>query len=669
MNPATRVQELKNLIDHHNRLYHTQGRPEISDSEFDALFRELQVLEEVHPELAAEDSPTRRVGGAPLEGFLPHRHAVPMLSLDNAFSPDEMRAFDERVRRAAGLDRVDYLVELKFDGVSLSLTYAQGRLATAATRGDGTTGETVTAQAMTIPDIPLACPLWQSIAEVTVRGEVIMFRAVFDALNEARLERGLAPFVNPRNAASGGLRQLDPNLTRERRLSFFPYTASGLEGVESQLEVAEQLHAAGFRTRADVRLCQGIEEVLARIEEIGRERPTLPYGIDGCVIKVQSLALQTELGNTSRGPRWAIAYKFPAEQAFTRLLGIGLQVGRTGAVTPVAELEPVFVGGVTVARATLHNFQELARKDVRVGDTVIVQRAGDVIPEVVGPVLEKRPADSVIPTAPTVCPTCSTPLVAPEGMVVLRCPNRRGCPDQLQTALEHFASRRAMDIDGLGPKQIERFLEAGFLTDSADIYRLADHAEEIRGWDGFGEQSVSRLLESIEAAKTRPLGRLLFALGIRHIGERTAADLAREMRTLEAVRRATLEELDEIPDIGERTAAEIVVWLEDPQNQALIDRLLENGVAPVEQPAAAGDLFAGKTLVFTGKLERFTREAAEALVVEQGGKAAGSVSAKTDLVVAGPRAGSKLAKAEKLGIPVISEEEFLESLPPELRPE
>lgn len=665
MTQAERAAFLRAELERHNRLYYQQNAPEISDTEYDLLFRELQEIEVQHPELRTEDSPTQRVGSAPLKEFESHRHRTPMLSLDNAFGAHELRSFDDRIRRLLQTqDPIAYEAELKFDGLSMSLTYIDGRLDRAVTRGDGETGEVVTPNAKTIRDIPFT--LAESVPGlIEIRGEVVMFNSVFREVNEARLAKGESPFVNPRNAASGGMRQLDSSLTAQRRLSFFVY---GVGHSDSPLPPTQQslmdwLIGLGFRPRNDHRQLQGIEEVIAYVEEVQAKRSSLDFGIDGCVIKVDSRAQQEDIGFTSRGPRWAVAYKFPAEQAFTLLEGIGLQVGRTGVVTPVAELKPVFVGGVTVGRATLHNFIELQRKDVRVGDTVIVQRAGDVIPEVVGPVLEKRPAGAEIPQPPTHCPVCETELRQEAGFVALRCPNKSGCAAQTQARLEHFVSRLAMDIEGLGGKQIARFLELGFLTDLPSIYRLHERRDELSALDRMGEQSVSNLLAAIEASKTRPLNRLIFALGIQFVGDRTAGDLARAFGSLERLRRCHQDELITVPDIGERTAGQIEAWFESDENQAMIDGLLAAGVAPIEAEAPVGDFFAGQTLVFTGKLESFTREDAEALVQKWGGKAAGSVSGKTTLVVAGPGAGSKLTKAEQLGVPVISEADFLAMLP------
>jgi DNA ligase (NAD+) len=661
---ADRAAFLRKELEEHNYRYYVLDAPLISDTDYDVLFRELVDLEAADPSLKTPDSPTQRVGSAPIAGFEQHRHAVPMLSLDNAFSADELRSWDEKNVKGAGRP-ISYLCELKFDGASLSLTYEDGILVTATTRGDGVTGENVTTNARTIRGVALRLRGVSS-GRVEVRGEVVMLKSVFESLNEVKRAKGEQLFVNPRNAASGGLRQLDSRLTAERKLNFYAYGVGLSDGVElpnSQFQTLQTVSEWGFPTRQETTLCHSIEDVISFIEKIGLARPDLPFGIDGVVIKVDDRAIQEDLGFTARGPRWAIAFKFPAEQAFTRLNRISLQVGRTGNVTPVAELEPVFVGGVTVSRATLHNYDDLARRGVREGDWVIVQRAGDVIPEVVGPDLSRRAADSVEPTPPTLCPVCQTPLIRPEGMVFLKCPNSKGCPAQIRTSLEHFVGRKMMDIDGLGEKQIERFLELGYLTDVASIYRLYLHRAALIELDRMGEQSVDNLLAAIEASKNRPLPKLIFALGIPEVGERGGQDLARAFGTLEALRKAHYDDLVSIDGFGPKTASQVELWFDDEDNQRLIDELLAAGVSPVEAEAPSGDQFAGQTFVFTGKLEKFTREDAEATVMKLGGKAAGSVSAKTTYVVAGPGAGSKLAKAEQLGIPVLTEDEYLAMLP------
>lgn len=661
MDARRRVEELRREIARHDYLYYVLDQPEISDSEYDRLFRELVDLERAHPELQDPNSPTQRVGAPPVAGFAERRHAAPMLSLENAFDESEVLAFDERVRRVLGLEAVDYHVELKFDGVSIALTYAEGRLTHATTRGDGLTGEDVTENARTVRGVALQL-LRPAPSPLEVRGEVVMPKHVFAALNEARAERGEQVYVNPRNSAAGAMRQLDSRETAKRGLVFFAYGVVAGELADSQGETLERLRALGLGVWEDHRVCRGAQEVLAFARAAAERRTGLPFGIDGIVVKVDKIAYQAELGSTARGPRWAVAMKFEAEQAFTKLVAIVTQVGRTGVVTPVAELEPVHVGGATVQRATLHNYEDLSRKDVRVGDTVIVQRAGDVIPEVVGPVLAKREGDPPRPEAPTTCPECATPLVRDEGFVAIRCPNR-ACPAQAAAKIIHFASRGAMDIEGLGDKLVARLMALGFVADVVDVYRLQDRATELAALERSGDRSVANLLEAIERSKTRPLDRVIFALGIPYVGARTARDLAGAFGSIEAFRAADYDALLAIRDIGERTAGEIQSWFEDEANVRLVDGLLAAGVAPPAVERDSGEPFSGKTVVFTGKLEQMTREEAESRVVALGGSAASSVSAQTSLVVAGQGAGSKLAKAQSLGVPVVTEEEFVAMLP------
>lgn len=647
-------------LDRANYLYHVLDQPEISDSEYDQMFKELVALETAHPEIATADSPTRRVGAPPVSHFEQHRHLVPMLSLDNAFGEDELRAFDDRVRKGLASDEVSYYAELKFDGLSLSLTYEDGLLIRATTRGDGTTGEVVTENARTLRGVPLRLRT-DNRQLMEVRGEVVMLRERFDAMNADRVSRGEQAYVNPRNAAAGSMRQLDSRITAARRLNFYAYGVAGTRLASTQSGTLEALRDAGFAVHPRATKIEGVEGLLEFVDAAHRDRAALPFGIDGVVIKVDDLNSQEALGTTARGPRWAIAYKFPAEQAFTRLNHIGCNVGRTGVVTPVAELEPVFVGGVTVSRATLHNYDEVRRLDVREGDIVIVQRAGDVIPQVVGPDLSKRTEELPVAVEPVICPICETSLVRKEGEVALKCPNK-ACPAQSSALLQHFVSRGAMDIEGLGEKLIVRFLEEGFLTDIPSIFRLSEHRARLMELDKLGELSVSKLLDRIEQAKQNSLERLIFGLGIRHVGDRTARDLARAFGSLEKLRRCTYDQLIEIPDIGPRTASEIESWFESEENQSLISQLLESGVSPTEAAAPIGDAFAGMTFVFTGALS-MNREDAEAKVMALGGKAAGSVSKNTTYVVAGPGAGSKLAKAEQLSVQVLSEEEFMAMLP------
>lgn len=662
MSPTERASFLRAELERHNYLYYVVEAPEISDSEFDQLFRELLNLEEAHPEVRTPDSPTQRVGALPVSSFGSHRHRVPMLSLDNAFSEEEIRAFDERVRRLLGADSVEYLAELKFDGLSLSLTYEEGLLSTATTRGDGLSGEVVTPNAKTVRGIPLT--LREPIGgTLEVRGEVVMHKDAFEELNRRRAEAGEQVYVNPRNAGSGSLRQLDSRITASRKLNFYAYGLGfGPELSPSHSGTLARLKTLGFAVRTEARVLHGVDEVLAFLSHWAEHRNNLPFGIDGVVIKVNALGAQAELGSTARGPRWAIAYKFAAEQALTMLKGILWQVGRTGTVTPVADLEPVFVGGVTVSRATLHNIEDLRKKDVRIGDTVIVQRAGDVIPEVVGPVLAKRPANSYVPEEPSACPVCGSDLGKSESLVALFCRNR-ACPAQVSAKFRHFASRGAMDIEGLGEKQIQRFLELGYLTDLSSLFRLYQHREALIQLDRMGEQSVDNLIAAIEASKSKPLDRFIYGLGIPQVGERGAKDLALSFGTLKDLMAADYERLLQVPDIGPRTASEIEEFFEEDSNRQMIEEMLALGVAPIESEQPTGDDFSGQTVVFTGKLEHLTRDEAEAIVMRLGGKAAGSVSKQTSLVVAGPGAGSKLARAEELGVKVISEQDFLESLP------
>lgn len=682
MDPRKRAEELRREVERHAYLYYVLDQPEISDTQYDMLFRELQDLERAHPELRTPDSPTQRIGGTPLSNFQQHRHIVPMLSLDNSFSEPELRAFDDRVRKLLGTDGdTEYYCELKLDGGSLSLTYQDGVLQTAATRGDGQTGEDVTPNAKTVRGIPIT--LQQKLhGLIEVRGEVVMYKDVFVEVNKKRADRGEQILANPRNAATGGIRQLDSKLTAERKLNFFGYAlgavrlerkgkdstdegheGSVIEGLpDTQYGLLQFLKKLGFAVEKSSEVVKGIDGVLEFLEKWRTKRPSLPFLIDGVVIKVNRLDQQEELGFSNRGPRWAIAFKYPAEQAFTTLRDVVLQVGRTGVVTPVAELEPVSVSGVVVTRATLHNYDDIRRKDVRIGDTVIIQRAGDVIPEVVGPVLNKRKGDPPAPEEPTTCPECGTKLVKGEGEVALRCPNLQ-CPAQVAAKLRHWASRGAMDIEGLGVKSIDRFLELGLLKDVPSIYRLKDHRDELLELERLGETSVDNLLREIENSKDCPLDRLLFGLGIRFVGQRGAQDLAKAFGTLADFREAEYEQLVEVPEIGPRTAEEISTWLKQEENQKMLSELLELGLRPVEPEKPESDHLAGQTFVFTGRLERFSREDAERLVERLGGKSGDSVSKKTTYLVAGPGAGSKLTKAESLKVKVLTEEEFLAMLP------
>ncbi len=663
-----KARRLREEIDHHNHLYYVLDQPEISDAEWDRKFRELAALEEEHPELRTPDSPTQRVGARPSERFGKHKHLSPMLSLDNALGLDELREFDVRVKKglAKSEEEIEYTAEPKFDGLSLSITYDDGLLQVAATRGDGEVGEDVTSNAKTIGSIPLRLRC-DSFGVIEVRGEVLMNRTEFARINEGLLEAGLPEFANPRNAAAGTMRQLDPKVTASRKLSFWAWGLGtpGTAAYTKQTEIIAFLRSAGFRVSEHVRLVSGIEECEQYVEEYTNRRNELPYEIDGLVFKVNDIRSQQSLGFTARGPRWAIAYKFPAQQTTTLLTAITWQVGRTGVVTPVAELEPVEVGGVTVARATLHNFEELIRKDVRIGDTVVVQRAGDVIPEIVCPVADRSHDSRPIPVLPDVCPVCTSTLVRREDEVALRCPNRV-CPAQVAERIVHYVSRSAMDIDGLGEKLVLRLLDLAYISDVSDIYRLFERRDELESLDRMGAQSVDNLLRAIEASKDRPLNRFLFALGIRQVGESLAFSLSSHFGALSSVREATYEQLLRVPDVGPNTAAEIVEFFQKTENQQLIEKLLAGGVRPQSVAVAEkeGDNpFVGKTVVFTGKLEKMTREDAEEIVRRSGGTAASSVSKRTDFVVAGPGSGAKAKKATELGIPLVTEDEFLGMVP------
>lgn len=671
---AERAAELRAEIERHNHAYYVLDSPSIPDAEYDKLFRELQGLEQQFPELLTADSPTQRVGAAPLKEFPPRRHGVPMLSLNNAFEPGEVEAFDQRVRD--GLETIaaiDYAVEPKFDGLAISLTYENGLFACGATRGDGTTGEEVTPNLRTLRCLPLrlAGSGWPALIEI--RGEVLMFRQAFADLNSRQRERGEKEFVNPRNAAAGGLRQLDSRITASRPLSFFAYgVGAGAEKLpfKTHAEVMDQLAAWGFPVAEERRVVQGAKGLLAYFAEIGEKRPGLPYDIDGVVYKVNKLAAQAQLGFVSRAPRFAIAHKFPAEEALTEVLGIDVQVGRTGAITPVARLKPVFVGGVTVTNATLHNEDEVRRKDVRVGDTVIVRRAGDVIPEVVAIVAEKRPSRDLFggeplhpPFAmPAVCPECGSAIAKGIDEAIARCTGGLYCPAQRKQALIHFAARRAMDIEGLGDKLVEQLVDAGLVHSPADLYGLT--VDTLAGLDRMGEKSAQNLVAAIDHSRQTTLARFIFALGIRNVGEATARDLARHFGQLEALLAADGEALQQVSDVGPVVAASIAAFLAETHNREIIGRLRAAGVSwPEAEPAASGPrVFSGKTLVLTGTLPTLKRDDAKAMIEAAGGKVAGSVSKKTDFVVAGEEAGSKLEKALELGVPVIDEAELMKLL-------
>jgi len=665
---AARIEQLRRLIEYHNHRYYVLDAPEIADHEYDALFRELQDLEASHPELVTPNSPTQRVGAPPVESFAPAPHAFPMLSLANAFDANDLREFDARCKRMLGMGPeaiIEYTVEAKIDGLGISLTYEQGHFVRGATRGDGTTGEDVSANLRTIRAIPTILPDGLGLpSSFEVRGEVFLSKPEFARINAERGIEGLPLFANPRNAAAGTIRQLDSSVAARRRLQarFYDIRSDGRIPASTQLEVVELLRSAHFPTNDPTQMALGVEEVVRLCGEAEHTHSALDFAVDGMVVKVNSLALQAELGQVSRSPRWAIAYKFPPERARTRVLRIVAQVGRTGAVTPVAEMEPVFLDGSTVSRATLHNEDEVRRKDVRIGDFVWIQKAGDIIPEVVEVDVAARSGDEQEFAMPAECPVCGGAVVREEGEAVARCSNPL-CVAKLKTGLQHFASRRAMDIDGLGPAIIEQLVDRGLVRDFADLYQLTH--EQLAGLDRMAEKSAANLLAAIEASKRTSLARLVFALGIRHVGEHVADVLASHMGSLERLRSATEDELSSIHEIGPQIAASVAGFFADPRAQALLDRLVAAGLTWEEARPTSNmeDAFiAGKTFVFTGKLEHMTREEAEALVRSRGGRAASSVSAKTHCVVAGPGAGSKLDKARELGIEVMSEDEFLSKL-------
>jgi len=665
-----RVQQLTDQIRHADYLYYAMAQPDLSDSAYDSLMTALRGLEERFPELISPDSPTRRVGAGGESAFQPVKHRVPMLSLDNAFGSEELTSWEEKRRRLLGLDTVtdadadteiEYVCELKIDGLSFSLTYVEGQLQRGATRGDGETGEDITANLRTIRAIP---PVLRKAAGsalpslIEIRGEVFMSHREFARINADLEESGGKTFANPRNAAAGSLRQKDPTITAGRNLDVFFYTVGECDGYgfESQKALLDTYREWGLRTNPNVKVCAGLKEVQEFCDHWYDGKARLPYDIDGVVVKVNSFALQQELGMVSRSPRWAIAYKYPAMQVRTRVESIEIQVGRTGALTPVANLTPVAVAGVIVSRATLHNQDEIRRKDVRIGDTVVIQRAGEVIPEIVEVVVADRDGDEIEFEMPINCPVCGSEVVRPEGEAVTRCPNPT-CPRKVEQQIEHFVSRGAMDIEGLGEKQCDQLTSTGLVRDPADLYTLT--LEQLLKFERMGEKLAAKILANIEASKTRPLARLLAGLGIRHIGEHAAEVLASHFGTLDKLSAATVEQLAAVHEIGNTTAESIFSYFADPVSQDLLSRLKEAGVQPEAHAGApASAEFAGKTFVFTGTLVTFKRDDAEAIVKHMGGRASGSVSKQTSYVVAGESAGSKLVKAQQLGVSVISEAEF-----------
>lgn len=658
-----KVKDLHNLLNQYNYEYHVLDQPSVPDAEYDRLMRDLIELEEQFPELKTEDSPTQRVGGEILDMFEKVEHQSQMLSLGNAFSEQDLRDFDRRVRQGAG-ENVSYVCELKIDGLAVSLRYEDGLFTLGATRGDGSIGENITANLKTIRSIPLR--LKESVT-MEVRGEAFMPRRSFEKLNKAKEENGEEPFANPRNAAAGSLRQLDPRLAAKRNLDIFVYGIAnvGDTGVVSHSEGLDYLDSLGFKTNKERKRCESIEEVIEYVQGWTDKRPNLPYDIDGIVIKVDSLESQEQLGTTAKSPRWAIAYKFPAEEVVTTLRDIELSVGRTGVVTPTALLEPVRVAGTTVQRASLHNEDLIREKDIKIGDQVVVKKAGDIIPEVVNVLADRRTGEEQDFNMPTHCPECESELVRLDGEVALRCINPK-CPAQIREGLIHFVSRNAMNIDGLGEKVISQLFAENLIKDVADIYKLT--YEQLIQLERMGEKSVNNLIQAIENSKGNSLEKLLFGLGIRHVGAKAAKTLAQEFGHMEALEKASRDNLTAINEIGEKMADSIVSFFDQEEAHELIAELKAAGVnmaynGPKPVSAENSDsFFAGKTVVLTGKLEMMSRNEAKEKIEALGGKVSGSVSKKTDIVIAGEEAGSKLTKAQELGVEVWNEERLVEEL-------
>jgi DNA ligase (NAD+) len=657
---ARRIEQLRDEIRRHEHLYHVLNAPEITDLEYDRLERELRELEAEWPDLVTPDSPTQRVGGKPSEQFPTFTHRVPMLSLDNTYTEEELREFEERIFRIVGRREMRYVTELKIDGLSMAFHYEGGRLARAVTRGDGVRGDDVTANIRAIRSVPLVLSGEGVPEELEARGEVYLPRSRFEAINREREAKGEEPFASPRNTAAGTIKNLDPQIVARRGLDCYVYSmAQGRgAGVASHWEALARMRGWGLRTNPTSRLCEGLDAVLAYCAEWRDQRDELEYEIDGVVVKVDDLAVQRELGSTSKFPRWAIAYKYPARQAMTVVREIAVLVGRTGKLTPVALLEPVAVGGVTVARATLHNEEEIARKDVRVGDTVVIERGGEVIPKVIAVVEGKRPPDSRPWQPPETCPVCGSAVVKPEGEVDRRCPNS-SCPAQIEERLKHWA--RTMDIEGLGDALVRQLVEKGMVRDFADLYRLT--ADDLVPLERMAEKSAANLLAQIGASKRRELRLLLFGLGIRFVGERAAGLLARRFGSLEGLAAATVEEIDDIYEIGETVAQSVHDWFADPANRRLVERLAEAGVqaeAPAE--AALSTALRGKQFVLTGGLEGMTRGEAKAAIEQRGGRVTSAVSKKTDYLVYGKDPGSKYDKAQELGVKCLDEAGFRDLL-------
>jgi len=659
-----RAATIRRELEEHNYRYYVQDDPVITDAEYDKLFHELVALETAHPELLTPDSPTQRVGAKPATELAEVTHRLPMLSLANAFDDGDITNFDRRCREGLGAEEVEYACEPKFDGLAITLTYEKGVFVQGATRGDGAVGEDVTANIRTIRSVPLRLSIDAPLLEV--RGEVLMLKKDFASLNERQAAKGEKLFVNPRNASAGALRQLDPKMTAERPLTFFAYGIGAVEGVvlpDNHGALMDQLAKWRFPVTKDRAVVRGVSGLLDYYRRIGALRPDLPFEIDGVVYKVNRFDLQQRLGFVSRAPRFAVAHKFPAEEATTELLDIDVQVGRTGAITPVARLKPVFVGGTTVSNATLHNEDEIRRKDLKIGDTVVVRRAGDVIPEVAAVIYTKRPANIREFVMPTQCPECASAIVRLEGETVARCSGGLFCPAQRKQALLHFAQRKAVDIEGLGDKLVEQMVDANLVRTPADIYRLGLQA--LAGLERMAEKSAANLVASIEKSKKTTLPRFLFGLGIRHVGEATARDLANYFGGIDAIMTADQAALLQVPDVGPVVAESIWRFFQEPHNREVVEQLRACGVIWTEGPPAekpTSGPFAGKVVVLTGTLSSMSRDDAKAKIEALGGKVTGSVSKKTDLVVAGTEAGSKLEKAQELGIAVWDEAEFLRHL-------
>lgn len=655
--PKEEIEKLKSLIRHHDRKYYVEDRPEISDQDYDRLMRRLQELEKEYPQWATSDSPTKRVGGEPIAGFKQIRHGKRMLSMDNTYSPEEIRAFDQRVRKNLGEESVDYFVELKLDGVSVSLLYENGKFIRGATRGDGFVGDDVTANVRTIRTIPLSLEGKHLPKRIEIHGEIFMSRENFKRLNQEKEKRGEELFANPRNATSGSLKLLDPRITAKRSLEICCHGAGQMEGysAETQKELLETFEHWGLRVNPHRLATSSMDELIDYCNQWEEKRKSLPYDIDGMVVKVNTLADQARLGETEKSPRWMIAYKFPAERAKTKLLDIHIQVGRTGTITPVAVLEPVFLAGTTVSRATLHNEEEIERRDIRVGDQVWIEKAGEIIPQVIGPLKEKRTGKERKFVMPKRCPECGGPTRKTAGEVAVRCENIR-CPAQAKEKIIHFASRRAMDIEGMGEALVNQLVDKGLVRDCGDLYSLT--FEKLMTLERMGEKSANNLLEAIEKSKSQPLARLLYALGIRHVGTHAAGLLAESFHAISEIQKKSVEAFSRIPEIGPVMATSIHHFFQSPETQKVLLKLEKAGVRFKEKPGAIRGKLQGKSFVLTGALSSYTRNEAYELIQKQGGKVSESVSQKTHFVIVGENPGLKLEKAKRLKIPCLTEEQF-----------